>query len=381
MLKKLIIPLVLIAVSSAAAVLLSLQEPEAARRTVTPPVLLVDVVSAEPATVELNVRAQGTVSPRTQTTLVSEVSGQILEVSAAFVSGGFFKQGEVLVRIDDRNYQAELKRAEASVAAAQTVRVRERGLADFARDDWEKLQRSDAATELALRKPQMAEAIAQLAFAQADLKKRQGDLERTVIRAPYDGMIRQKRADVGQYVSPTTQLAAIFAVDVVEIRLPLPDKDLPHLQLDDLPEVTFSAELGGTRQQWQGRIVRTEGVFDEQSRVLYAVAQVQDPYNQREHRWDYPLRVGTFVDAEIAGPTVENITVLPRSVLRRGNRVWTIGEGNTLVPRQVTLLSTDEDQIYVQSGLEGNPLVCLTTLENPLPGTVVRFNRDMTDGG
>jgi RND family efflux transporter MFP subunit len=309
------------------------------------------------------------------------VSGQILEVSTTFVSGGFFKAGDVLVRIDDRNYQAELKRAEASVAASRTVLVREQGLADYARDDWEKLNRSEAATELALRKPQMAEAKAQLAFTRADLKKRLGDLERTVIRAPYDGMVREKRADVGQFVGPATQLAEIFAVDVVEIRLPLPDKDLPYVQLEQHPAVRFSAEIGGTVHSWQGQIVRTEGVFDEQSRVLYAVAQVQDPYNQRGTNWDYPLRVGTFVDAEIKGLEVDDVIVLPRSVLRRGNRVWTIGPNKELIPREVKLLRADENQIYVTGGLEGNPLVCLTTLENPLPGTVVRFDSGGRDGG
>jgi RND family efflux transporter MFP subunit len=380
LLKKLITPGLLIIASTVVAVVLYNQAPKAALREVTSPVLLVDVVATKPTTVELNVNAQGSVTPRTQTTLVSEVAGQILEVADAFVSGGFFKKGEILARIDDRNYQAELKRAEASVAAARTVLVREKGLADFALEDWKKSQRSDAATELALRKPQVAEALAQLAFAQAELKKRIGDLERTVIRAPYDGMIRQKRADVGQYVSPTLQLAEIFATDVVEIRLPLPDKDLRHLDLDALPKVKFSAALGGKTYTWHGRIVRTEGVFDEQSRVLYAVAQVEDPYNQQGDDWAYPLRVGTFVDAEIAGPTVENITVLPRSALRRGDRVWTIGADNTLEPRKVTLLRADENLIYVQSGLEGNPLVCLTTLENPLPGTIVRFERRSING-
>jgi len=379
-LKKLITPGLLIIVSTVVAVVLYNQEPKAALREVASPVLLVDVVATQPVTVELNVNAQGSVTPRTQTTLVSEVAGQILEVADAFVSGGFFKEGEILARIDDRNYQAELKRAEASVAAARTVLVREKGLADYALEDWKKSRRSDAATELALRKPQVAEALAQLASAQAELKKRKGDLERTVIRAPYDGMIRQKRADVGQYVSPTLQLAEIFATDVVEIRLPLPNRDLRHLDLDALPEVKFSAELGGKTYTWHGRIVRTEGVFDEQSRVLYAVAQVEDPYNQHGDDWAYPLRVGTFVDAEIAGPTVENITVLPRSALRRGNRIWTIGEDNTLEPRKVSLLRTDENLIYVQSGLEGNPLVCLTSLENPLPGTIVRFERRSING-
>jgi RND family efflux transporter MFP subunit len=380
LLKKLITPGLLIIASTVVAVVLYNQAPKAALREVTSPVLLVDVVATKPTTVELNVNAQGSVTPRTQTTLVSEVAGQILEVADAFVSGGFFKKGEILARIDDRNYQAELKRAEASVAAARTVLVREKGLADFALEDWKKSQRSDAATELALRKPQVAEALAQLASAQAELKKREGDLERTVIRAPYDGMIRQKRADVGQYVSPTLQLAEIFATDVVEIRLPLPDKDLRHLDLDALPKVKFSAELGGKTYTWHGQIVRTEGVFDEQSRVLYAVAQVEDPYNQQGDDWAYPLRVGTFVDAEIAGPTVENITVLPRSALRRGDRVWTIGADNTLEPRKVSLLRADENLIYVQSGLEGNPLVCLTTLENPLPGTIVRFERRSING-
>jgi RND family efflux transporter MFP subunit len=379
-LKKLAVPAILVAASAAAAVWLFLQEPEPPVRNVDPPVLLVDVIPAVPTTVDLNVRAQGTVTPRTQTTLVSEVSGQILEVSATFVSGGFFKAGELLVRIDDRNYRAELKRAEAAVAAARTVLVREQGLADYAKEDWEKLRRSEAATALALRKPQMAEALAQLTFAEADLEKRQGDLARTVIRAPYDGMIREKRADMGQYVSPGTQLAEVFAVDVVEVRLPLPDKDLPHVALDDHPAVHLSASIGGTRHEWDGSIVRTEGVFDERSRVLHAVAQVQDPYNQRSDLWRYPLRVGTFVDAEIEGFEVDNIVVLPRSVLRRGNRIWTVGADNELVPREVTLLRADEDQIYVSSGLEDNPLVCVTALENPLPGTIVRYDRRGLDG-
>jgi hypothetical protein len=185
---------------------------------------------------------------------------------------------------------------------------------------------------------------------------------------------------VGQYVSPATQLAEVFAVDMVEVRLPLPDRDLPHVELENQPAVRFTAEIGGTVHDWQGRIVRTEGVFDEQSRVLYAVAQVEDPYNQRAGNWAYPLRVGTFVDAEIEGFKVDNIWVLPRSVLRRGNRVWTIGSDNELVPRNVTLLRADENQTYVQSGLEGNPLVCLTTLENPLPGTIVRYDTGVTDG-
>ena len=202
-----------------------------------PPSMLVDVMRVHAANEKTTVKAQGSVTPRTQTTLVSEVSGLITEVSAAFVAGGFFSKGDVLVRIDDRNYRAEVKRAQAAVRAAETNVTRETGLADYAREDWERaqsvLRSSKAATDLAMRKPQQAEALASLEFAKADLEKREGDLDRTVIRAPYDGLVREKRADIGQFVNSGSPLAVTFSVEVAEIRLPLPDSQLPYLNLDE----------------------------------------------------------------------------------------------------------------------------------------------------
>lgn len=363
----------------AAALWMVLQKPKPSVRSPQPPVLLVDVVAVERRDINLTVQANGTVSPRTQTTLVSEVSGQIIEVAENFVSGGFFSQGDLLLRIDDRNYKAELKRAQSAIAAARTKVTQEQGQADYARRT-EAMRPDQAATDLALRKPQLAEAKANLEFALAELEKRQGDLDRTVIRAPYDGMIRAKLSDVGQFVSGGTRLAEVFAVDAVEIRLPLPDRDLPHVDLNSSPRVELSAELGDEVQTWYGEIVRTEGVFDEKSRVLYAVARVEDPYNRRGESWPYPLRVGTFVEASIAGRNVDNIVVLPRNVLRADNKVWTVGGNNELLPRQVSVLRADEDKVYIDGGLEGVSLVCLTTLENPLPGTVVRFS-SQGDGG
>ena len=353
--------------------------------------ILVDVIKAKSGQVQIDISAQGTVSPRTQTILISEVSGLITKVSPAFVAGGFFARGDILVQIDDRNYRADVKRALASVATAQTIVTREAGLADYAQADWERaksiLQSSKAASDLALRKPQLAEAIANLEFAKAELDKRQGDLERTIIRAPYDGLVREKRADVGQYVAAGTQIAVTFAVDIAEIRLPLPDGDLPFLNLDPAhlnnqtgPNVTLSAEIGGIVHNWEGKIVRTEGVFDERSRVLYLVAQVIDPYNQKKNhqnqsgnRWDYPLRIGTFVNAKIKGKLEDNIIKLPRRVLRHGDEVWIVGDNNELIPRKIKVLRFDKNSIYVSAGINDNELVCLTTLDNPLPGSRVKF--------
>ena len=372
MLRKFALPIVVLLGALLITSWLIVQRPVPAQKRPDPPVLLVDAIVAELASVRLKVHALGSVTPRTETSLTGEVAGQIVEVFPQFVSGGFFKRGDVLVKIDDRTYRAEVKRSQAAVAAAETLISREQGLSDYALQDWRRLNPDKEATDLALRKPQLAEARANLQSALADLERKEGDLERTVVRAPYDGMIRQKLADVGQFVGAGTQLAVIFASDVAEIRLPLPDKDLPFVDLKAQPPVEVTANIGGTDYYWRGKIVRTEGVFDEQSRVLYVVAQVADPYNQDGESWAYPLRIGTFVGANIEGRRADNLVVLPRSALRRDNRVWTIDSNNRLVPKTVSVLRTDASSVYINSGLEDNELVCLTLLENPLPGTVVR---------
>lgn len=372
MLRKFALPIVVLLGALLITSWLIVQRPVPAQKRPDPPVLFVDAIVAELASVQLKVHALGSVTPRTETSLTGEVAGQIVEVFPQFVSGGFFKRGDLLVKIDDRTYRAEVKRSQAAVAAAETLITREQGLSDYALQDYRRLNPDKEATDLALRKPQLAEARANLQSALADLERKEGDLERTVVRAPYDGMIRQKLADVGQFVGAGTQLAVIFASDVAEIRLPLPDKDLPFVDLKAQPPVEVTANIGGTDYYWRGKIVRTEGVFDEQSRVLYVVAQVADPYNQDGESWAYPLRIGTFVEANIEGRRADNLVVLPRSALRRDNRVWTIDSNHRLVPKTVSVLRTDASSVYINRGLEDNELVCLTLLENPLPGTVVR---------
>ena len=380
--KKIVLPIVILAGAASAAWLVAARQ-EPVRKPVPAPSLLVDVAVAQRQPVTFVVRSQGTVTPRTRTTLVSEVSGQIVEVSPAFVAGGFFKRGDVLVRIDPRNYQAALKRARSEVAKAKTKVATEHALAGYARQDWQRLRSLDAAakpaSELTLRKPQLEEAVAGLEFAQADLDKATGDLNRTVIRAPYDGMVREKRADVGQFVNMGTALAETLATDYAEVRLPLPQQelryvDLPERQNDAPVPVELVADVGGRAHAWQGRIVRTEGVFDAQSRVLYAVAQVDDPYRTVADATGEPLRIGTFVTASIAGRAGGDLFVIPRHSLQRGRTLWLVQEDLTIAPRDLDILRQDEEFAYVAQGIDAGARYTVTPPEQPLPGMVVRIN-------
>jgi RND family efflux transporter MFP subunit len=347
------------------------------------PVLLVDAIEARREPVVFRVNTQGAVTPRTESILVSEVSGQIVEVASNYVSGGFFRKGELLLKIDPRNYQSALKSAQANVARVQTQVAKENALANFALDDWKTLQDLNASTgpisDLALRKPQLAEAIAELTSAEAALEKAQEDLNRTSIRAPYDGMVQEKRADVGQYVNTGSQLALIFATDYAEIRLPITQRELSLIDLPSAGDsssplpVTLTSEAGAARHTWEGLVVRSEGVFDSASRVLYAVAQVEDPYNQNG-RIGEPLRIGTFVTASIQGRFGGALFTIPRHALQRGETLWVIDEQQKIYPRDVEIVSTDEEYAYIDAGLTDGERYTITPVDQPLPGMPVRVN-------
>jgi RND family efflux transporter MFP subunit len=382
---KKVFPILIVASASIGTWALLNARPEVATASVAPPALLVDVIEAERDSVTFSVMSQGSVAPRTQTTLVAEAAGQIVEVAPVFVSGGFFRKNDVLIRIDPRNYESAVKRARAAVARAETQLATETATASYAREDYLKLQRLNPntapASALALRKPQLSAAMAELQSAQADLEKAEGDLDRTVIRAPYDGLVRQKIADIGQYVNVGTQLAVTFAIDIAEVRLPVTQNDLQYLELDKLRSgvplnVELKAEFGGETASWPALVTRTEGVFDAETRVLYLVAQVPDPYGLETGAQGtaVPLLMGTFVSAEIDGRSGGDLFVVPRQSIYRGETIWLVDDNSTIRPSTVDIVRSDEQYFYVSGGIVEGDRYCATAVEQPLPGMKVRVS-------
>jgi RND family efflux transporter MFP subunit len=331
----------------------------------------VEVVEVAPRPLTLNVVTQGTVQPRTQTVLTPEVSGRIVAVSPHFVAGGFFREGEVLLEIDPSDYEAAVARAEAEVARQSVLLTQEQARSDQARRDWEAMGRGDP-NELTLRVPQMNEARANLRSAEAALATARRNLERTRVRAPYDGLVREKRADVGQYVGSNAELGSIFATDYAEIRLPLADEDLAYLELPVVfgaqeaqagPPVVLEGRYAGRPHTWPARIVRTEGTVDPASRLVYAVARVEDPYNRQTPGHGVPLPVGLFVRASIQGISLPDAIVLPRQTLRERNQLFVVTPGNTINVREVDVLRADSRDIVLTGGVAAGERVALSALE------------------
>ena len=382
---KVVLPIFVIGIGAAIGLAMIWSRAEPEKRRVEPLVPLVRVHHVVLQDVRLKVNSQGTVSPRTESVLVPEVSGRIIEVSPSFASGGFFEAGGLLLRVDPHDYRQALVQARSAVAQAELRRALELAEAEVAREEWTELGEGSA-TPLTLREPQLAEAEAALAAAHAAAEQARRNLERTEIRAPYAGRVREKLVDLGQFVARGAPLATIYAVDYAEIRLPLPDSDLAFVELplgyrgeqDDAsgPEVVLQANFAGRVHEWRGRIVRTEGVIDPKSRYVHTVARVRDPYGRGDDPDRPPLAVGMFVKAEILGRSVEDAAVLPRAALRGDGRVLVVDADERLRFRAVGILRSTRDEVIVSSGLNDGDRVCLSTLAAVTDGMRVRIVED-----
>ncbi len=385
---KKVLPVLIIVAAIVVSALLRMSRPDAEQNDPLQLVVTVDAMSVAVVDSYITVPSQGTVEPRTRTNLVSEVAGQVVEVSPTFVAGGFFRQGDILVKLEDQDYRAAVRRAEASVASARSLLEQEKGQADVAQREWDRMTAEEQsrirARELYLRKPQLEEARARLASAEADLEQAMTDLAKTTITAPYDGLVSAKNTDIGQFVTTGASIAETFAVDYAEVRLPVPETKISFLDLppatgykndDYAPEVDLVSRIGDTEYHWTGKLTRTEGVLDTRTRVLFSVVQIKDPYNLYSNEMGRePLRIGTYVNAAIQGRLLKDVVVLPRYTLQSNNIIWTADNEGRLRPKTVEVLTINGDNVYISAGLKDGDQVVITRLENPLNGMQVQVN-------
>ena len=376
-----LLPLIIVAAAAFAAVTMILNRPpiETLTPVIEPPGVRVHEVSLQDAS--LSVTSQGTVQPRTESQLVPEIAGRVTWVAPSFAEGGFFEAGDVLVEIDPFDYEQALVSARSQLAQARLRLAQEEAEAEVAQREWDTLGRGDP-RELALRKPQLEDARASVAAAEAGVERATRDLQRAEIVAPYAGRVRTKNVDIGQYVRVGDALATVYAVDVAEIRLPLPDDELAYLDLplsyrgveqQVRPLVTLHATFAGEAHAWDGLIVRTESEIDSVSRMVHAIAEVPDPYAAGPNPNRPPLAVGMYVEAEINGRTARDVAVLPRQALRGRDQVLVVTPDDRLSFRTIDVLRTSTESVIVQSGLQAGELVVISPLDTPTDGMRVQL--------
>lgn len=377
-------PIIILAALAGLAYLI-LHNPPQAERAPAPaaPQLSVAVLELERRPYRVLLQSYGTVQPRTRSMLVAQVFGEITSINDSLRTGGFFEQGEVLLNIDRRDYLANVKIAEGSLLDAKQALIQEQARAAQALEDWQRLGNQGQAPALVLRQPQLAAAEARVASAQSTLDKARLELERTRVVAPYAGRVMNKLVDQGQVVNRNSLLAEIYAVDYVEVRLPLRNRDLPFIDLPENyrfetgatppgPRVTLRSELGDGAG-WSGRVVRTEGAIDERARQLHVVAQIDDPFGIHA-RAGAPLKIGQYVTAEVEGTLLHDALLIPTGAIYQGGYVYIVADG-ILQRRDIEIAWQNQTEALVASGLEQGELLALTPLGQVTSGVRVTVSK------
>ncbi|QTR49935.1 efflux RND transporter periplasmic adaptor subunit [Candidatus Thiothrix anitrata] len=373
--KKIILPLLVIAVGFGLGKFLIATGPEAEKqpREVRP-----TVVEAQPLKVQsyqVKVSASGIVKAQTQTSLVAEVSGKVLEISPNFQAGNYFDKGETLLKLDAANYSNAITIAAGDLAQKQLALQEQQAQAKLAQRDWNLLDgnASRPQSDLAARRPHIAAAQAAINAAEAKLQQEKLNLARTRITAPYSGRVQEKRVEVGQYITPGTVLGVIYATDAVEVHLPLSLAQYELLGMPEafrdkaadtaaMPKVEFSPSNGNRSDAWQGQVVRSSASLDEKSRQISVIAQIDQPFIAREGV-SAPLRIGQYITAKIDGKTFNNVYVVPASAVRQGKEILLLRDGKVSV-QPINLVWNAEKDVVIQTDADLNGQRVIIT---PLP--------------
>ena len=348
-------------------------KPEEVKRVIP----TIDTMIVKPESRNIIIDSQGTIIPRTESQLYPEIRGEVIYVSPKLDEGSSFKKGDILLRIDSRDYELDIKTAEANLDDAKTALSIARAESNFEKEQWAE-SNNGIASDLRLKIPQLRKAESTVEAAEANLEKLKRNLEKTTIRAPYDGLVRKKNVDRGTVIGPGYLIANIYAIDYVEVKLPVPDEDLAFLnipldgsQIDESnqPKVTLTGSLGGKDEVWEGNIVRMEAEIDAKSRMAILIGRISDPYKSK-----IPLRVGQFVEAEIRGREFNNLYSVDREFIKNSNEIVTVNMvDSTLAFKSISVLRYINDIALINDGLSNEISICLTNLDVMYNGMKVQL--------
>ncbi|NWG92873.1 MAG: efflux RND transporter periplasmic adaptor subunit [Parvularculaceae bacterium] len=340
--------------------------------------IAVEIATARAEDTTLRVTTQGQVKAKNEAEIAAQVQGQLLEISPQLEPGAYFKKGDVLARIDPAQYALAVDRSRSQVARAREALARARSEADLAERDWRDLGLSGDPSDLTLQKPQVNAAIADMRTAEAAVRESELNLERTIIRAPFDGRVKARTANVGDFISPGAPLASIFAIDVAQVRAPLTDADLGVLGLAPgfiagadapPPAAHLSAVVAGERREWTGKLVLVEAAIDPQTRLVYGLVEVENPFADANAA---PLAPGLFVDVRIDSGETQRLVSLPRSALKKNQYVYAVDKDFAIKAREVTPAMADASRIYFVAGVEPGEKFVASFLPSPRDGMKVR---------
>jgi multidrug efflux pump subunit AcrA (membrane-fusion protein) len=425
--------IMLVAGAIAIAALMIALRPRPEEQAVEESVQLVQTAAYEVITGAIEIHGSGTVQPREEVTLGAEVAGKLVYVNPAFQEGGRVASGAVLFRIDSSDYNNRVRSARADIAAQdvavlqaqEEMAIAEAELERFAQrqSSREALNRSidsndyaarilppeglrsgasgngtggaEQPNTLATREPQLRSAQAARERARAQLADARLALSRTVVRAPFAGIVRSENAAVGTLVQPGQSLGSLVASGTYEVRTSLTEAEaalVPSLFSSGSGRVPAQVMLdyGDTTWRWDAYVDRVDPILDPETRTIDVFLRVNNPMrggvpvvsevDAASMTSGPPLLLGSFVSATITGGSERAYARIPLPALRSGNEVWVLRDGKLSILPVDVLQRTDDFAWVAGAALGEAGYVVTSNLRTPVEGMPLRVESDREGG-
>jgi RND family efflux transporter MFP subunit len=376
---RFLLPIIIICLAGAGFWYIKDNAPQARKKPITQATgVKVETKKVAPKTLQLELQSYGQISAKTTTKLSAQVNGVVVKVADNFAEGAFFAEGDLLISLDNRDFQNTINAAKADLTQAQQDLALENAKVAQAKADWQRLNKNTKVPTLVSRTPQAKSAKAKVSSMHAKYNQAIIDFQRTKIIAPFDGRIMSKQINIGDYASANTSLAEIISTDVLQVRLPLKNSDLafidlPQQQLSvqqdqktNQPNVKFTTSLIET-QSWLGKIVRTEATIDTSSQQLFVIGEIEAPFSAQQNN-KHSLKIGQYVAANIQGKTLPNTISINVSNLYQGEYVFIVVKG--IIEKRLVTVSWRNDSIaIIADGLKAGDILVTSILSDAAQGS------------
>lgn len=368
---RVVLPLAILGLGVAASGVLRDSAATAEAKAPPPVSVSVEVLTVSSAERPTRVSGTGTVLPGAQVDLIAQVSGRIVDMATGLTPGTRFQAGDVIARIDARDYENALATAKSNLAQAELDLALEEARVAQAAREWA-LSGQTGESPLALRQPHLEAAKGRLAAAKAGVSNANLALERTRLVAPFDGVILTESIDIGQIVAPGAPVARIAGTAKAKVRVAVPVGDLQHIDVpginaDDGSVAIIRQDLGDGRfLEIDGKVQRALGELDPETRTATILVSIDDPMNRTTG--GLPILPGAWVNVTVEGRATQRTFELPRAAIVDGDAVWLASPDNTLQRADVTISWSGPDTVFVSAGLNEGDRVVLTPLSLPVVG-------------
>ncbi len=350
------------------------KKPSIIKQKIVLPVVKVASFNAE--TRKILIKGNGTLEAKDKVNIASQVSGEILKISKKMSDFKRFEKGDTLFVIDPTEYELRIKNAEAIVLQQKMALKMEKINKKIADLEWQahkKINPKAVCDSMTLRIPQLEIAKANYQSALATLKISELNLQRTIIIAPFAGMLIMKNISTGQIVSPGVTLAQICSINKATLKISVINDELKWIGKKIGQPTQIFGNYYGEEYLWKGKLIGIEPFANQGSRMSNLIIETTNPMGKNQNP---PF--GLFVRAEVEARKIDNITAIPRHLLKNKNEIIVINNEDKIEFKRVNILRFEEDLALIDGGINGKDRLLISTLETATPNTKVRIIKDNT---